>query len=871
MRSTVSIGSKRGVLGLAFAVLLVLVLAAPALAQGQPPSPWNTWQFYGTVTINGAPAPEGTSIQALINSVVKASTTVDSEGRYGYSPLFYVSGNSGDTVTFKVGGTTAPQQAILDTSRTAVRLDLSIITTTLAVSTSAATNVGSRTATLNGNLTDMGGSSSVQVYFQYGTTTSYGSTTPAQTKTSTGVFSADITGLSPSTTYYFRAVAQAGGITVYGNPLTFTTGTTRLTLQTNDATAVAANSATLNGYLSDLGTSTSAQVYFQYGTTLALTSTTPPSTLTAPSAFSFPLSGLLANTTYYFRAVAQAGGTTAYGTVKSFTTEVGNLSVTTGGATAIGSTTATLNGTLTGLGAFSSAQVYFEYGTTTSYGNTTASQSRSSLGSFSASISGLTPNTTYYFRAVARAGGTTVHGSSAVFTTLPSGGTSQTHRFYGNVYIGGSTAPQGITVEAYVDGVLKAATTTDSQGRYGYTTLFYVPGIAGGTVTFKVAGATVPQTATWSAGSITRLDLHSPQTVLSLTCSAAYAGADSATLTGTVTSLGSGDTTVTVSFEWGTSCSALSSVTATPSTVTQAGQSFTATVTGLSGGQTYYYRAKATGNVSGTVYCPASGCNQYTHPSEPGALTITTTCPLSQATVGTTYSQTLTASGGSSPYTWSWQYISPSTQLPPGLTLSSTGTISGTPTTAGTFYFRLQVTDSASRRATKDCSLTVGTTPPPPPPPSEKLLGANDMAASYGYPGNYLWLMRFRAEGSGNVTTIKVKAYESGNVKVAIYADNAGEPGDLLGAVNAGTAVTASTWNAITLPSPVAVTVNQYYWLAFISDKRVVGWYGWNVGDPTAPVRFKMVSYSDFTFPTTAGTGYTPHAGYPVALIAGYK
>src|SRR5208283_4784413 len=86
------------------------------------------------------------------------------------------------------------------------------------------------------------------------------------------------------------------------------------------------------------------------------------------------------------------------------------------------------------------------------------------------------------------------------------------------------------------------------------------------------------------------------------------------------------------------------------------------------------------------------------------ALTITTTSlPGGEAGVG--YSQTLAASGGTTPYTWS---VSAGT-LPAGLSLSSAGVISGTPTTAGTSSFTVQVADSAGGKATQALSITINT------------------------------------------------------------------------------------------------------------------------------------------------------------------
>src|SRR5436190_1883374 len=85
-------------------------------------------------------------------------------------------------------------------------------------------------------------------------------------------------------------------------------------------------------------------------------------------------------------------------------------------------------------------------------------------------------------------------------------------------------------------------------------------------------------------------------------------------------------------------------------------------------------------------------------------LSITTASPLLSGTVGTAYSQTLAATGGTAPYAWS--VISGS--LPAGLTLNATsGAISGTPTTAGTSNFTVQVTDSSSGKASKAFTLTI--------------------------------------------------------------------------------------------------------------------------------------------------------------------
>ena len=85
------------------------------------------------------------------------------------------------------------------------------------------------------------------------------------------------------------------------------------------------------------------------------------------------------------------------------------------------------------------------------------------------------------------------------------------------------------------------------------------------------------------------------------------------------------------------------------------------------------------------------------------AVTFTFPAPPS-GVVGTPYSVTLTAAGGTTPYTWSISAGS----LPAGLTLNtSTGVVSGTPTAAGTSSFTAKVTDAKGKNATFATSITI--------------------------------------------------------------------------------------------------------------------------------------------------------------------
>jgi hypothetical protein len=83
-------------------------------------------------------------------------------------------------------------------------------------------------------------------------------------------------------------------------------------------------------------------------------------------------------------------------------------------------------------------------------------------------------------------------------------------------------------------------------------------------------------------------------------------------------------------------------------------------------------------------------------------LTVTTTS-LPAATQGNAYSATLTAANGPGPYTWSLA----SGTLPTGLSLSTAGVISGTPTATGSSDFTVNVSDSGSPRLTASASLSI--------------------------------------------------------------------------------------------------------------------------------------------------------------------
>ena len=91
----------------------------------------------------------------------------------------------------------------------------------------------------------------------------------------------------------------------------------------------------------------------------------------------------------------------------------------------------------------------------------------------------------------------------------------------------------------------------------------------------------------------------------------------------------------------------------------------------------------------------------------PGAVTILNTCPVQPGTVGSPYSLTLLATGSSSGYLWT---VDDPYSLPPGIGLSPTGRLAGTPLLAGTYIFNLRagtIALSTTKQAQSLCRMTV--------------------------------------------------------------------------------------------------------------------------------------------------------------------
>lgn len=197
------------------------------------------------------------------------------------------------------------------------------------------------------------------------------------------------------------------------------------TVVANTATAVGGSSATLNGNITAIGESSPDLRGFDWGLTTAyeVGSWQESGTFTTGT-FSHDITGLSTGTVYHVRAKAHNASGWSYSYDVSFTTSTTSApTLLTNNAVNISQTGATLQGTLSSLGDYSTVYVYFEYGTSLLYGTSTAEQTYTTVSSYSAIITGLTSGTTYHYRAVVRYNTSDyVYGSDITFVTTSSSG-----------------------------------------------------------------------------------------------------------------------------------------------------------------------------------------------------------------------------------------------------------------------------------------------------------------------------------------------------------------------------------------------------------------------------------------------------------------
>lgn len=144
--------------------------------------------------------------------------------------------------------------------------------------------------------------------------------------------------------------------------------------------------------------------------------------------------------------------------------------------------------------------------------------------------------------------------------------------------------------------------------------------------------------------------------------------------------------------------------------------------------------------------CGSSGHDLFVN----SPLRITTQHALPAGRTNTAYNVVFSAAGGAPPYSWS------ASNLPPGMAMSTTGTLFGTPTQSGTFTLTAAASDLARATANGDFSLTIAA---PLQIPSNTLNGGAT-GVSYFSSSNTVATPLADCRISGNVTPLNTIAQE---------------------------------------------------------------------------------------------------------------
>jgi hypothetical protein len=195
--------------------------------------------------------------------------------------------------------------------------------TTMSVETVPASDVTDRSATLHGNLTELGDAENATVHFEYWVEGDReNSTNTTEMTVGNGTFGLPVSDLSNDTTYAYVAHANVSDATTVGAERTFTTlAEPPLGVDTLAASDVTPTSATLEGELTGLGGAGNATVHFEYWVEgdRGNSSTTGAVEVGSTGTFEANASGLSYNETYVYVAHAEADDTTVTGDRATFT------------------------------------------------------------------------------------------------------------------------------------------------------------------------------------------------------------------------------------------------------------------------------------------------------------------------------------------------------------------------------------------------------------------------------------------------------------------------------------------------------------------------------------------------------------------------
>ena len=356
------------------------------------------------------------SMPTIENTIAKITSTINNNTQYISAVTGLIEGDTYYVRSYAINS--------VGVSYSSNEVKFSTIAQLVELTTDDVTNIDviAGTAVLNATMANIGSPCFTERGFYYGTNPepSINDNVIRDYGTTVGKFSATITNLQSSTTYYVRAYAIQNEKYVYGETKVFGVHSEISQVTTSSATDLSSTSATLNGFISVKGNPAYTEKGFCYATHSNPSISTNKRAVSGDGVgdYSLILNDLEHETTYYYRAYVIQNGNPIYGNVVSFTTTWKEATVLTLEPANVEGNSAKFKGQVTYAGDPKYHMQGFCYSTSSypTINDQKVERQNSSTGIYSMDVTNLEAGVTYYVRAFLRQGDKVIYGDIKSFS-----------------------------------------------------------------------------------------------------------------------------------------------------------------------------------------------------------------------------------------------------------------------------------------------------------------------------------------------------------------------------------------------------------------------------------------------------------------------
>jgi phosphodiesterase/alkaline phosphatase D-like protein len=670
---------------------------------------------------------------------------------------------------------------------------------------------------------------------EYGTSPSFGTLSTLVTALTTP-HSITLTGLTANTTYYFRVRSRDAA----GNLATSTSSTFETLAPDTTPPVITAVVATptVNSATVTWTTNEAADGQVEYAATLPGEVSTLVTALTTPH--SITLTGLTPNTTYYYRVRSRdAAGNLALSTILTFRTLTPDTTPPV--ITAVVATPASNSSTVTWT-TNEAADGQVEYGTSPSFG-TLSTLVTALTTPHSITVTGLTANTTYYFRVRSRdAAGNLATSATSTFSTdvtapvitavvatpaANSATVTWTTNEAANGQVEYGTSPSFGTLSTLVT----ALTTPHSITLTGLAT--------NTTYYFRVRSRDAAGNLATSTSSTFRTDSTPPV----ITAVVATPAVNSATVTWTTNEAANGQVEYGTSSSLGTLSTLVTALT-TPHSIT---------LTGLTANRTYYFRVRSRDAAGNLATSTTTTFRTLTPDTTPPTLSNVQPTFIAQTSARVSWTSNEPANTQVEYGLSAGSYTS-STTLDSTLATSHIVQLNGL-TANTTYYFRVRSRDAANNLATATGSFRTAATGAC--PCSIFALTATPATASADDTSAVELGVKFRSSQSGYIHGIR---FYKGPTNTGVHVAHLWTASGTLRATATFTNETATGWQEVKFATPIAITANTTYVASYYAPN---GGYAFNENFFTANVSAPPLTALASTTSAPNGVYRVGSSGFP--------